>query len=280
MISNTFFNMSRFVHLCRKEMVENWKVNLNRAIMMYGIFTIILVWNGYFQYSNPTHLLSMGNISDPIWEFSLGMYQFALFILGCLSASYVMENFKTKTQRISVLMTPATMFEKFFSRWSIYTFGFIIMFLIAFKLADWTRMAIYLISKPELKDIISATPLTRFAGNDGGYSIFTDCYTLLLSVGCYLFAQSLFVLGSSIWPKNSFVKSFTAIVIVAIVYAMITGGFVSVLFNDITFSGNINIGTSDGEGSIMPTIIISAMAIFNWTVAYFRFKESEIINRW
>ena len=30
----------------------------------------------------------------------------------------------------------------------------------------------------------------------------------------------------------------------------------------------------------LSTVVFFVMAIFNWVVAYFRFKESEIINRW
>ena len=37
MIRDTFFSAPRFVNLCRKEMVESWKANLLRFVMMYGI---------------------------------------------------------------------------------------------------------------------------------------------------------------------------------------------------------------------------------------------------
>ena len=53
---------------------------------------------------------------------------------------------KSKTSRTVVLMTPATMFEKFFARWLVATCGFILVFLIAFKLADLTRVVFYLLA--------------------------------------------------------------------------------------------------------------------------------------
>ena len=37
MIRDTFFSAPRFVNLCRKEMVESWKANLLRFVMMYGM---------------------------------------------------------------------------------------------------------------------------------------------------------------------------------------------------------------------------------------------------
>ena len=53
MIRDTFFSAPRFVNLCRKEMVESWKANLLRFVMMYGIMAIAFVWNGYFRESGP-----------------------------------------------------------------------------------------------------------------------------------------------------------------------------------------------------------------------------------
>ncbi|WP_294608622.1 hypothetical protein [uncultured Bacteroides sp.] len=279
MIRDTFFSAPRFVSLCRKEMVESWKANLLRFVMMYGIMAIAFIWNGYFQYNHPEGLINRGITQDPIWTFELGAFIWALVIMGLLSASFIMERMKSKTNRIAMLMTPATMFEKFFSRWLVFTFGFLIVFLIAFKLADWTRVAVYMVSYPELKDIISSTPLSHLVGKGQFWTVFADCNYFMLGVSAYFFAQSLFVLGSSIWPKNSFVKTFSAIVVVAIIYIAIGSVLGKIVFEARGVRG-VNQDISDEAMTLWTTIVFFGMAIFNWIVAYFRFKESEIINRW
>ncbi len=38
MIRDTFFSLHRFVNVCRKEMVENWKTYILRSVMVYGMF--------------------------------------------------------------------------------------------------------------------------------------------------------------------------------------------------------------------------------------------------
>lgn len=253
MIRDTFFSAPRFVNLCRKEMVESWKANLLRFVMMYGIMAIAFVWNGYFQYN---HLQANGRVSqDPIWNFELGAFVWALVIMGLLSASFIMERMKTKTNRIAMLMIPATMFEKFFSRWLVFTFGFLIVFLIAFKLADWTRVTVYMISYPELKGIIASTPLSHLVGKGQFWTVFDDCNYFMLGVSAYFFAQSLFVLGSSIWPKNSFVKTFSAIVVIAIVYIAIGSVLAKMLFEG--RSGGVNQTVSDETMTLSTTVIFS-----------------------
>lgn len=279
MIRDTFFSAPRFVNLCRKEMVESWKANLLRFVMMYGIMAIAFVWNGYFRYNYPQGMIDRGVEQDPIWYFELTIFLWAMVIMGLLSASFVMERMKTKTNRIAVLMTPATMFEKFLSRWLVFTFGFLIVFLIAFKLADWTRVMIYMVSYPELKGVIASAPLS-YLGNSGYY--WTGLQTwdgLLMALSGYFFAQSIFVLGSSIWPRNSFVKTFSAVIVIIIVYVAIGSLLARILFEGRGGYG-VHQTMSDEAMMHLSTVVFFVMAIFNWVVAYFRFKESEIINRW
>lgn len=277
MIRDTFFSMPRFVNLCRKEMVESWKTNLLRFVMMYGLMAVAFVWSGYLEYKNPERLLDYGLKDDAIWRVELFAFLWAIVIMGMLSASFVMERMKSKTNRTAMLMTPATMFEKFFSRWLVFTFGFLIVFLIAFKLADFTRVGIYLMSYPELKGIIAPVPLSHLVGEEQYWTAFTDCKTFMAGVSAYFFTQSLFVLGSTVWPKNAFVKTFAALVVIVIAYVSIGAALTKAFFTGNGFSEPI---FSDDTLWIIMTTTFLALACFNWVLAYFRFKESEIINRW
>jgi len=35
-MKDTFFSLPRFMNLCRKEMVESWRSNVLRMVLMYG----------------------------------------------------------------------------------------------------------------------------------------------------------------------------------------------------------------------------------------------------
>lgn len=272
MIRDTFFSMPRFVNLCRKEVVESWRTNLLRFAMIYGIMAVAFVWIGYFKYKDWPYIKTYYENSDPVWEFALLIFVSAILIMGMLSASFVMERMKSKTNRIAVLMTPATMFEKFFSRWLIFTLGFLIIFIVAFKMADWTRTVIYMASYPEIHQIDSM-PLSFFRH----WGIFGTKGGIILSVCMYFFVQSLFVLGSSIWFKNAFVKTFAALVAIVIVYFSFGAILMKMFYLGDGFHGPI---ISDVALTVLMSIIFFALACFNWMLAYFRFKESEIINRW
>lgn len=277
MIKDTFFSLPRFINLCRKEMVENWRSNVLRMVLMYGVMAVVMVWNGYFEY----RYWHSGQIEDPAWTFLLVVFIWSLWGFGCLSASFTMEKMKTKTSRTSMLMVPATPFEKFFSRWFVFTVVFLVIFLISYKLADYTRFIIYSLAYPEEKDFIIPVDLSHLVGERKTY--YTLCRTGLqfgALLSAYFFVQSLFVLGSSIWPKNSFLKTFASGTVIAIVYFLLAV-FMSKMFleNGNYYSENVFTGMSEDTAMSIMIVVGIFFTLMNWTLAYLRFKESEIVNR-
>lgn len=265
------------MNLCRKEMVENWRSNVLRMVLMYGVMAVVMVWNGYFEY----RYWHSGQIEDPAWTFLLVVFIWSLWGFGCLSASFTMEKMKTKTSRTSMLMVPATPFEKFFSRWFVFTVVFLVIFLISYKLADYTRFIIYSLAYPEEKDFIIPVDLSHLVGERKTY--YTLCRTGLqfgALLSAYFFVQSLFVLGSSIWPKNSFLKTFASGTVIAIVYFLLAV-FMSKMFleNGNYYSENVFTGMSEDTAMSIMIVVGIFFTLMNWTLAYLRFKESEIVNR-
>ena len=274
MIKDTFFSLPRFMNLCRKEMVESWRSNVLRMVLLYGVMAVVMVWNGYFEYRTEYE-----GTEDPTWVFLLVIFIWGLWVFGCLSASFTMEKMKTKINRISTLMIPATPFEKFFLRWFVFTVIFLVVFLITYKLADYTRVIVYSLAYPE-KDFISPVDLSHVVGNRDEY--YTLCRTGLqfgAVMAMYFFVQSLFVLGSTIWPKNSFLKTFASGTIIGIVYFLIGTLITKMLLDNELHNSSPGSVISNENMMVLLIVVCTFFALFNWILAYFRFKESEIINR-
>lgn len=253
-------------------------------VLMYGVMAVVLVWNGYFQYRyhDSAYFIRHTNANaDPAWGFILMAFLWFLFVFGCLSASLVMEKMKNKTSRLSTLMTPCTPFEKFFSRWLVSTIVFLVVFLIAFKLADYTRVLVYSLIYPDVKEVILPVDLGDLVGSGKRWFLFNETYQLILILSIYCFVQSLFVLGSSVWPKNSFLKTFVSVTIIVLIYVLM-----GMLTGNMLFHGNNNkdydyIFSSFTEQQVftLGSIAFMFFALVNWVLAFFRFKESEIIQR-
>lgn len=262
MIKDTFFSLSRFNLLLKKDIMENWKSYVLRILLIFGIIFIALSWNGYFAYKT-------SRMYDPSHVFTAGVFMVSLFIFGSLSASYIMEKMKSKTDRISYLMIPATAFEKYFMRWLIYTIVFLGIYFLMFKMADCTKTFIFRIIYPE------NTNIEPFSFSYITSTTFKEKDELLIFIGFYILNQSTYVLGSILWPKNSFLKTFAANIIIIFVYGIVATYSFHLFFVNKT----VEVGFISDPSELWLFIPSIVLGVTFWIIAYYRFKESEIINR-
>ena len=279
-VSDVFFSGNRFGYLFKKELMEDMKKNLMRCIVLFGIFLVLFLFVGFNSYNvNPYHVATYDKLWDPMAVFFI----FGIFIGACLSATYITEKMKNKTGKISVMMLPATSFEKFSVRWLTYCIGFLLAYFLAFELADWIRVLV--LSNYYPKETINSFPVWRVitTGDFRTDEIVSSKQRQIVSIVIAVFwaMQSFFVLGSTLWQKNSFLKTAVAL------FALCAGiGLVAYwstkLFipDDFYIRMNKYEYISEETGRLMVSIFFYAIALFNTVLAYFRYKEMEVINRW
>ena len=182
-----------------------------------------------------------------------------------------MEPMSSKTSRIYALMLPATSFEKYFVRWFIYTIGYLVVYYFLFLLVDVMRVCVFSVVYPEIDIITFLNPYAEIVALRAEVP-------LGFVVSLYLLLQSIFVLGSSLWPKYAFLKTFTAYTILGMAFSA-------------SFAGLMNLFDRPGNSYIMPVLSEDAcfliatcgillVTLFFWWLAYKRFKEMEVVNRW
>ena len=142
MIKDTFFSFSRFGKLCRKEILENWKLYVLQLLVMYLIMAIILIWYSYTDYSSFNILTKTNDLNVHIFTLVFWMWSWWAFM--CLGTSFAFKTMKCKTGRITMLMIPATVFEKFFFRWLVYVLILPLLIFLSIWLADYTRVLFFL----------------------------------------------------------------------------------------------------------------------------------------
>lgn len=267
---DTLFKPSRFMDLCKKEIMEEWKKNVMRIVMLYGLLTIAFVWNAVMEYRT-------GDANVRVFELVFGTWTFILGGMYC--ASLMSERLKSKTGRTAILTLPATSFEKYFVRWVVFTLCYIGIFFIGFFLADYLRLFVGKLFFPRLEGIEAIDLSTAFVNSRDDYALFNAVEPLRFSLVCYFLAQSFFVLGSMLWPQNSLLKTFAAIVVAGVIIGHLTAIIAHFMVPDTWY---IQRGPHIDDAKILnvASVIGIAGTLFNWILAYFRFKEMEIINRW
>lgn len=89
--------------------------------------------------------------------------------------------------------------------------------------------------------------------------------------------QSTFMLGSTIWPKNSMVKTVCAVGIIGLALTMFSIFCAQLFLNPRT---SYDIGLSEEAVRAITWVLISLYTLVNYVIAYFRYREIELIQRW
>lgn len=191
-----------------------------------------------------------------LWVISIG-----LTILGSLTFS----NFSSKKSRIAALMVPASRVEKFILRLLTYLVGGAILLLIGFiigagicQLAFGAWMAIF----NEIKDFFNIE-----------FASFIAAYGILIA----LLGNSIYALGSSIWPKLSWIKTWAVLAVAQWIFSSIMMILFAQDLSWLTFfrfcENNIN------SIKWIGLIVLAILNIACWILSWWRYKNTQIIQR-
>lgn len=284
---NNTFDIKRFGGLLSKDVQENGKRYMLQFLAMLGIMMIVFTWislDFYYNFERYPSYFKIENLDMDLLKSVLPMF----LGFGVLMASTLMEQMGSKAKRISYLLIPASNFEKYISRWLVVTVGYVVAFFIALWLADAFRVAICLIKYPNLDvHLMDFSLLMPKVGEDrSGDFIFFDRYMFITYVGFYLFIQSLFVLGATFWEKLSFVKTFAAGFIIFALFLLCCNWAISLCYNSFNEFSKVldSLETYDMFSNTFDLYCLffsgfMVAAFINWILAFFRFRESEIIIR-
>lgn len=292
-LSSKAISPSRFALLFKKELKENRRQLLLRGFILIAILVAVSLFIGvgnidtYERILKNTILSPTGEVISS-YRFDGGMfgnpkdeaaagcavfYAFAFPIALAISASFMFEELSTKQKRIATLMTPGTMLEKYLVRFIIYIIGTTILFGAGCLIADYIRYIVFSLSYIGC-DIVH--PIDFVYGWKWIMTLNNNMYYITFYLAWVLFGASLFTLGSSVWPRVSFVKTFGAIAAI---------GF-TCLFTAIAVSAGdsgrpifIELIRSEIPALCTISTVLTIMSIINFILAYFRIKESEVIQR-
>ena len=83
--------------------------------------------------------------------------------------------------------------------------------------------------------------------------------------------------------KASFIKTFSAIAVIVFLFLFLNRGVIEISYNDFdSFNNSMDIITYDLSEKTAFLFLASIFGFFtlvNWIIAFFRFREAEIIKR-
>lgn len=290
-------SLTRLGFLIKKELKEYRKTFLLRSFILVAALVLLSIFVGSmhtrhydrileninsspthqyeaenYEYHGDAHLQAFGVPSDDSKAPLVLAFTFALPITLALSCSFTFERMNSKQRRISYLMTPATILEKYLARILIIIPGTLIIFFLGCFIGDFVRVLLFSISYPH--------GIIQFIDTSAFHEIFfisksfwSGSVSIIITLT--LFISSIFTLGSCIWPKASFLKTFGVCAALFFIFLMM----MLMIYPQHTEPLITTIIYDEISALIFTNRLFILASIFNFILSYFRFKESEIIQR-
>ena len=138
MNTNQYFSFSRLGMVIKRDWMENWKTNLYVFLGIFLVFLAVYLFN-MADFNNPyvEARKEVIHYINPHMVSFVGVTSFLFFYF----AAEIMRNMRTKESRLSYLMLPATLLEKFVSRALYVIIGVFLMVVTASLLAEAVHWA-------------------------------------------------------------------------------------------------------------------------------------------
>ncbi len=268
---NNIFSWERFVTLMKADYVVNKSNYIKIIIAACGFFIalailisiIAIIDINSFKHSGFDSIIkskqdSFGStyLVISIWIFNIG-----LTILGSLT----FNNLSSKRKRISAFMIPASRVEKFSLRFLEYIVVGTITLILGFLIGALICEIGFGGGSPIVEDI------REFIDSYHSCTIIS-AFALWAFLGC-----SLYALGSSLWPKLSWVKTWVALLILEWI-----GAIFMIFISAADLSWFTFFQFWDHHITLLKWTGLTSLALINivcWIFAWLRYRNTQIIQR-
>lgn len=272
-MKNQVFDWSRFTLALRKEIVENWRQLVLALIVLYAVLSIIMIIGNWMtQGRNDQELINLRYI------IAMMAFSFSTIIMASLSFRGLM----TKTSRTELLTSPSSMTEKFCVNTLIYVVGYIVSFFVIIQLADLTRIVVLWPAQSDSLNVPGPICFLNFV--EGFHDSLTPqighlgIFKLSLYIGL-LASPGLYLLGSVLWPRLSFLKTFAAVYVIEFV-VFLFGMFIIRGFGSFQeFAMRLVDNIEDGTFSIIILVVAAVQLVLYWVLAWIVFRRKDIVSR-
>ena len=274
------FDFSRYILLCRKQFVEDYRRHIIFTAVMSTVL-FFLLWFVNWQLSMLEMTMDTGFTSGADLTFlswlKIFYFLFVLMLVIGYQSAHCMPFMRTKTAQISYIMLPATTFEKYAVAQT-FAFGFSILeAIIAFFVADGLQYAInshFTLAEIFSSDVRNILTMTLLQG-----SVIPD---KMMVFGCLLPFTSLFIfsawytLCATLFRKHPFLFGTLILLginqVLSMVYSII---YSNMMVTDV----EVDINSILERTSIVLAIIVIVqfvLAVCLWMWSYFRMKRVEL----
>ena len=268
-VSQTF-NWNRFVTALKKEVVENSRTLLFSIIAIYGILALIMIIGNITLGANTSRPETMLRYNIVFMVYGFG---------SIIVASLAFRGLKDKKGRTEFLTSPSSTLEKYLVNVLIYVVGFIVVFPICAQLADLTRiLVLWPWSDGDVPGPINFLNTFHNVAHQQEWWKYDSKVILEIILWLSVLASpALYLLGSVLWPKLSFLKTFAAVYVIEIVIFILAMIGISI-FSDMPTAEKWLNGLGQNTVMLWYTAFIAIQLIVYWPLSWYLFKRKDVVS--
>ena len=268
-VSQTF-NWNRFVATLKKEVVENSRTLLFSIIAIYGILALIMIIGNITLGANTSRPETMLRYNIVFMVYGFG---------SIIVASLAFRGLKDKKGRIEFLTSPSSTLEKYLVNVLIYVVGFIVVFPICAQLADLTRiLVLWPWSDGDVPGPINFLNTFHNVAHQQEWWKYDSKVILEITLWLGVLASpALYLLGSVLWPKLSFLKTFAAVYVIEIVIFILAMIGISI-FSDMPTAAKWLKGLGQNTVMLWYTAFLAIQLIVYWPLSWYLFKRKDVVS--
>lgn len=268
-VSQTF-NWNRFVAALKKEVVENSRTLLFSIIAIYGILALIMIIGNITLGANTSRPETMLRYNIVFMVYGFG---------SIIVASLAFRGLKDKKGRIEFLTSPSSTLEKYLVNVLIYVVGFIVVFPICAQLADLTRiLVLWPWSDGDVPGPINFLNTFHNVAHQQEWWKYDSKVILEITLWLGVLASpALYLLGSVLWPKLSFLKTFAAVYVIEIVIFILAMIGISI-FSDMPTAAKWLKGLGQNTVMLWYTAFLAIQLIVYWPLSWYLFKRKDVVS--
>ena len=280
---NQVFNWSRFTAALRKEVIENKRALLITLVCVYGLLTIVMIFGNCF--SSFERNAPMDEVINELKTPQITILSILSFVI-MISSSLSFKSLTTKTGRIRQFTTPSSTLEKYLVNLLIYVVGMFVAYFACAQLADLTRIAVLwpfrggsLIVPGPINFLSGFNEFTSLqAFSHGQFDIMFEGGKGWVFFVTLLASASIYFMGSVLWPRLSFLKTFAGIFVLEICVCIIALPLFYLFSNMKSFGLWIFDIFSLGGLSTGMIIFQIILVVIGFGLAWYLFKHKDVVS--
>lgn len=270
-----------------REFKEQRRTQLLRCGAILGILTVAFFTIGWVIFAS-SHIdepsLQVAQNYVVGWSLSciVACYIFSI-LLSCVSASMMFNKLRSKKSSIVYLMQPESQWVKYASQWLTFVGGFWIVFIAAAIIAYLSCCLLLSSLYPAFFAGGIPTLPNLYRGLSDDFELLINHGLLSLVILCPLATSSFYVVGAAFFRRHAFLLTLVALWVIQMILSIISiigAKIIYTLSEAFVWDVNTHYDTSPAVTSTLFSILTAIGTIqilFNWWVAYQRFRETDLI---